>query len=127
MKISSVKKHFRLKQIVKKPTRKNAILDLILTKMKDYYENPCVFPPFGLSDHNVITAEGKQREYANSSKFIYTRDKRASRKAEMGRFLSGINWSTIFSSLASIDDLVNAFNSVVHTELDVLMPKKKFV
>ena len=85
------------------------------------------FSPFGLSDHNVITAGGKQREYAQSSKFIYTRDKRASCEEEMGRFLSGINWSTIFCSLASIDDLVDAFNSVVHRGLDILMPKKIFV
>ena len=31
--ITSIKKHFRLKQIVKKPTRKNAILDLVLTNL----------------------------------------------------------------------------------------------
>ncbi len=40
---STIKKHFRLKQIVKKPTRKNAILDLILTNIHDYYEIPCTF------------------------------------------------------------------------------------
>ncbi len=86
--VSTIKKHFRLKQIVKKPTRKNAILDLILTNIHDYYEIPCTFPPFGLSDHNTVTVEGKEREHSNAIKFVYTRDKRASRKAEMGRYLN---------------------------------------
>ena len=70
--ISTIKKHFRLKQIVKKPTRKNAILDVILTNIHDYYENPCTFPPFGLSDHNTVTVEGKEREHSNAIKFVYT-------------------------------------------------------
>ena len=34
--VTSIQRHFRLKQIVKKPTRKNAILDLVLTNMHDY-------------------------------------------------------------------------------------------
>ncbi len=69
--ISTIKKHFRFKQIVKKLTRKNAVFDLILTNIHDYYEIPCTFPPFGLSDHNTVTVEGKEREHSNASKFVY--------------------------------------------------------
>ena len=47
---------FRLKQIVKVPTRKKATLDLILTNMHEYYSPPQAYPPFGLSDHNVVVA-----------------------------------------------------------------------
>ena len=53
--ITSIKKHFRLKQIVKKPTRKNGILDLVLTNLHQFYDDPCTFPPFGLSDHHTVT------------------------------------------------------------------------
>jgi hypothetical protein len=123
--ISTIKKHFRLKQIVKKPTRKNAILDLILTNMHDYYENPCTFPPFGLSDHNAVTVEGKEREHFNTTKIVYSRDKRASRKAEMGRYLSGVDWPILFSSLQLCEDLLYVFNNVVHTGLQILMPVKR--
>ena len=60
--IKSLKKHFRLKQIVKKPTRKNAILDLVLTSLHKYYDEPRSFPPFGLSDNNTVTAKARVTE-----------------------------------------------------------------
>ena len=54
--IDGLLNHFRLKQIVKVPTRKKATLDLILTNMHEYYSPPQAYPPFGLSDHNVVVA-----------------------------------------------------------------------
>ena len=60
--IKSLKKHFRLKQIVEKPTRKNAILDLVLTSLHKYYDEPRSFPPFGLSDNNTVTAKARVTE-----------------------------------------------------------------
>ena len=51
-----IKNHYYLKQIVKVPTRKNAVLDLILTNLAGHYANPEAFPPFGLSDHNTVLA-----------------------------------------------------------------------
>ena len=72
--IKSLKKHFRLKQIVKKPTRKDAILDLILTNLHDFYDDPRHFPPFGLSDHNTIAAEPRTRVTSRSTKYVFKRD-----------------------------------------------------
>ena len=43
-----------LKQLVKFPTRADAILDLILTNMQDFYNEPTQLPPIGRSDHNSI-------------------------------------------------------------------------
>ena len=61
--IKSLKKHFRLKQIVKKPTGKNAILhDLVITNLLQYYDESRLFSPFGLSDHKTFTAEARVRE-----------------------------------------------------------------
>ena len=54
--IDGLVNHFRLKQIVKVPTRKKATLDLVLTNMHEYYSPPQAYPPFGLSDHNVVVA-----------------------------------------------------------------------
>ena len=99
--IKSLKKHFRLKQIVKKPTRKDAILDLILTNLHDFYDDPRHFPPFGLSDHNTIAAEPRTRVSSSSTKYVFKRDMRASRKAEMGRFLSSMDWPSLFTSFES--------------------------
>ena len=69
--VTRIKKHFRLKQIVKSPTRKDVILDFVLTNLNDHYVSPEIFPPFGLSDHNVIMASPKVRfENLNTRKVI---------------------------------------------------------
>ena len=44
-----------LKQVVKVPTRKNAILDLIFTNSSNlFYENPSTLPSIGGSDHESV-------------------------------------------------------------------------
>ena len=53
--ISSIKRQFKLKQVVDFPTRAQNTLDLILTNLSTFYEKPEKFPPFGLSDHCTIT------------------------------------------------------------------------
>ena len=47
---------FKLKQLVDKPTRGDQILDLVLTNLPQLYDSNAVqtFPPFGMSDHNVV-------------------------------------------------------------------------
>lgn len=124
--VASIKRHFRLKQIVKKPTRKDATLDLMLTNLHEYYDDPCTFPPFGLSDHSTVVAESKVREEGqNSSKYVLKHDKRESRKAELGRYLSAIDWNLLLSSTSTCEEMLNLFNEVLHTALDLLMPFKR--
>ena len=124
--ISSIKRHFCLKQIVKKPTRKNAILDLVLNNLHSYYGEPCSFPPFGLSDHNMVTAEPQIREKSQlTTKVVLKRDRQASRRAELGRYLCAIDWPTLFASAESCDDLPSVFQEAIRTGLDLLMPVKR--
>ncbi|CAB4012721.1 Hypothetical predicted protein [Paramuricea clavata] len=52
--VSGFSRHFRLKQLVKFPTRGNNTLDLILTDLKEYYSTPEKLSSFGLSDHLTI-------------------------------------------------------------------------
>ena len=123
---SRIKKHFRLKQIVKSPTRKDAILDFVLTNLNDHYVSSEIFPPFGLSDHNIIMASPKVRtENLNTRKVIYKRDSRASCKAAMGRYLCALDWPLLFNSLESCEELLNTFQQVISTGLDLLMPLRK--
>ena len=69
-----IERHFRLKQIVKIPTRKDAILDRVLTNLHRFYDAPQGFPPFGLSDHNTITAEAKVRDNCRQQfRFVFKR------------------------------------------------------
>ena len=123
--VTSIKRHFNLHQIVKKATRKDAILDLVLTNLNKYYKKPRIFPPFGLSDHNTIVVEGQLRDRSCSTKILLKRDIRASRKAELDRYLAVLEWEKLFSSIDTCEDLVNMFNNVITTGLDILMPIKK--
>jgi len=50
---------FRLKQIIKVPTRKNVTLDFIITNLYTHYCDPQASPPFGLSDHSTIVQSYK--------------------------------------------------------------------
>lgn len=43
-----------LKQVVKKNTRNNAILDKIYTSMSQFYKTPEILPGIGASDHNAV-------------------------------------------------------------------------
>ena len=52
---------FQLKQIVNFPTRGSNKLDLILTNLAEYYDNPTRTPPMGLSDHVKVLAPPKIR------------------------------------------------------------------
>ena len=69
---------------------------------------------------------GRVRESGqNPTKFMLKRDKRASRKTELGRYLSAIDWPPLFSSLDCFEDMLNAFYKALRTGLDLLMPVKK--
>ena len=103
--IKDLLNHFRLKQIVKVPTRKDATLDLVLTNMHEYYSSPQTYAPFGLSDHStvVVTPDNGSRN-TNKNKVVTRRDQRASNKTAMGKYLSLIDWQLLFAPLGSCED-----------------------
>ena len=49
-----LKAHCNLKQVVKKATRGNNILDLIFTNFADFYQIPCILAPLSTSDHCIV-------------------------------------------------------------------------
>ncbi|XP_048587796.1 uncharacterized protein LOC5511459 [Nematostella vectensis] len=121
--VSGLLRHFRLKQIVKVPTQKDATLHLILTNMHDHYAAPQAFPPFGLSDHNTVLAAAiDKKQNNNRKKTIIKRDLRTSSKAALGRYLISIDWSLLFAPLSDCDQMWNTFIEVVSTGLDIIMP-----
>ena len=125
--ISGLLRHFRLKQIVKVHTRKDATLDLFQMNMHEYHSPPQPFAPFGLSDHNVVVATPLQGKRINKTKKTITkRDLRASSKASMGRFLNHIDWPIMFAPLEGCEEMWNTFTEAVHTGLDILMPVKQY-
>ena len=124
--VTRLKRHFHLKQIVKAPIRKDAILDLLLTNLHNHYDTPQIFPPFGLSDHNTISVSPLVRKPGTTSdKFVLKRDLQPSRKAEMGRYLCSLDWPLLLNSLETCYELLCVFEQVIHTGLDLLMPVRK--
>ena len=49
-----LKQSFGIKQLVKRPTRAKVVLDKVYTNMYDYYDEPTMTTPLGLSDHNCV-------------------------------------------------------------------------
>ena len=83
--VTSLLRHFTLKQIVKHPTRINAVLDLILTNMSDACDSPKVIAPIGLSDHNSVICTVKKCKSANGYKKIKMRTGNRGARAVFGR------------------------------------------
>jgi hypothetical protein len=84
-----------------------------------------VFPPFGLSDHNVIMVGPKVKTSSEipSRKTVIKRDIRQSRKKELGRYLSNFDWQLIDSS-EPCDKNCDILCSSIKTSYDILMPEK---
>ena len=121
--IDGLLNHFRLKQIVKVPTRKKATPDLILTNMHEYYSPPQVCPPFGLSDHYAVVATPKDgKRNINSKTFAMRRYLRTSNKAALGRYLTQINWHLLFTRVVSCEEKWQVFQDVIHSGLDSIIP-----
>ena len=101
-------------------------LDLIMTNLYEYYSEPKAFPPFGLSDHATVLVSPKNREKSvNPTKYVFKRDMCASRKVELGRYLSTMDWDLLLSSCETCDELERTLREVIHTRFDIIMPVKK--
>ena len=123
--ISTLMRQFRLKQLVKFPTRCSNTLDLILTKFPQYYGIPTKLPPFGLSDHFTVVVEPKFRqEKSKSTSHIMVRRKNSSSIRNLGIVLSSINWDIVFQDHSSSNQMSESFNDVVNLGLHTFMPLK---
>ena len=126
--ISRLLMQFKLKQLVSAPTRGQQILELIVTNMPNLYDKKSVqsFPPFGLSDHSVLLLQPKVRTVLTSSRRFNTReDTRSSRRQELGRYLSSIDWS-VLNLVNKCDDKLTLFLDLFKIGVDTIMPLKSF-
>ena len=124
--INRILKQFWLKQLVKVPTRNDAILDLVLTNLHDHYCSPESLPPFGLSDHNTLIVHPLNKTHTSNKKIIrMKRDHRLSRRAEFGGYLCSIDWSSINSDQNSCEEMWKFLYDVIFAGLDLLIPIKE--
>ena len=124
LKTRRLQNHFKLKQLVKFPTRGQATLDLILTNMADKYAEPESFPPFGLSDHVTVIVAPKARDAADNTRIsITTRDTRESKKVSLGRYLCNIDWACVYNQSAC-EEKLNIFLQIIQIGIDNIMPER---
>jgi hypothetical protein len=122
--VSYIQRHFKLKQLVKAPTRGQATLDLILINLSELYSQPEITSPFGLSDHNTVSVVPKVRTPRQASKkSITVRDTRTSKKNSLGRYLNSIDWSVI-NVHDECETKYDMFTKLVKFGLDNIMPEK---
>ena len=68
--ISQVKSNYGLRQLVNFPTRGRNTLDLVLTNLYEYYDQPT---PFSLSDHMSVELKPKNRIQFQNAQRIKTK------------------------------------------------------
>ena len=84
-----------------------------------------MYPPFGLSDHNVVVLHAKERlPNTPSQRTVTKRNTRRSKKNELGRYLSAIDWSFIESAVSS-EDKLRLLIDFIKVGLDTIMPVKQ--
>ena len=111
---------FGIENIVFNPTRMNAILDLVLIpdQYADLYSKPMYFPPFGMSDHNVILIK-PTRKFCFHSSFIKVIDYRESFLTQARVYLSCIDWTNILENL-DLDNACKAFYVFLKNAIELL-------
>ena len=98
-----------LKQIVKKPTRGNATLDLIFTNMKRCYNDPEILPAIGQSDHMSVLLHPVSNDHRpNTITKVWVRKRKQSNMQAFGRFLLDLNWN-YFRSYPIVQKCVTCF------------------
>ena len=127
---SRLRNAFKLKQIIRFPTRGNNILDLILTNLDQYYQEPEKFSPFGLSDHVSIVIQPRARSKVPKATFkIKSRDTRPSKRFAFRQYLEQVNIQSLLDGKESFEDQITTFESIIKYGLDTLLPvrsKTKF-
>ena len=103
LQITRLRNNFQLKQMVHFPTRGRRTLDLILTNISEYYQDPIEHPPFGLSDHASIELQPKERAHVKQPTItIKARDLRPSKRQKLLNKANYLTIETLPSGLISL-------------------------
>jgi hypothetical protein len=88
-----------VKQVVNKPTRETAILDLIITNLHQLYQCPHILAPLGSSDHNFVhwhpsdvNTNEKNTQVKSTKQLVVLRRYPTSGMDDFGRWASTYDW-----------------------------------
>lgn len=119
--LSNISQQYGLKNLVKFNTRKDALLDLILTDIT-YYQQAIKLAPLATNDHNTILLERKsikQHTYTKTVRRLYTEDRKHQVLAEIAK----INWNCVLSA-PSVHEKASILQQVVRDIVDKHCPFK---
>ena len=100
-----------LKQVVNRPTRRDSILDYMITNLHSLYESSNIFPPLGTSDHNSIMWNPKDN-YNNRSNICVKGIVRRYPESGLDRLGLWASRNSLFQGLGpspSTDNLATSF------------------
>ena len=123
-----------LRQLVSIPTRKSAILEIVLTDLHSFFHPPTTILPLEVdedksgknSDHNIVVLAPKsngQYKIDRKIKIIKTRPLPESQVQRFENDLANFPWETILAN-KNPDDQADVFHSFLSNKMDQYLPEK---
>ena len=123
-----------LKQFISTPTRKDAILELLLTDLHPFFHPPTTLPPLQVdedkvgsdSDHDIVVLAPKSNckfKVERTKKTVKTRPLPDSGVDKFGKEITSHDWQEVLQT-DNIDEKVNMFHKYLRDLLDKHFPEK---
>ena len=113
---------YPLRQVVKSPTRRLAVLDKIYTSIHDWYETPVVLPNIGRSDHKAVIMIPRNRTTDRGEDVtVAVRSQDPNGRALLGHVIMNTDWTPLYR-LESCDEMTQTFYSTVTGLIDYYLP-----
>ena len=112
-----------LKHLVKFPTRGNNILDIVLTNLSTFFDQPTKRAPFGLLDHMSIEINPiAGSKYRENTVVVKARDLRPSSRLAMRQYLEQVDMPGMLDRVKSCDEKTLLLETIVNTGMDYFLP-----
>ena len=120
---SLITHHYNYKQIVKKPTREERILDKIYTNMSELYPNADVLPPISTSDHQAVLLQPRPmlRMLEKQARIVERRRMGHNERTMFVNALSKVNWLSLYN-LQSCEEQFAFFEKTINALMDEHIP-----
>ena len=106
-------------------TRGQNKLDLVLTNLNKYYDEPKKLPPFGFSDHATVEVRPLARnDFPVNKVLLKSRDLRSTKRLAMRKYLEEVDLESLVGSKNSCDQKTKFLELIIKTGMDLLIPLK---
>jgi len=114
---------YPLKQVVKTPTRKAAVLDKIYTNLQELYDQPAILPNIGRSDHRavVMSACTSATHERGQAVTVITRSRDSNGRALLAHELQTLDWTPLYTA-DSCEEMVTCFYQTMASLIDHHLP-----